>query len=83
MSLDSIPSVWLFIIAIMVTHHSYRFKQRDGSRILRTRLERHVERRLGGAAEAGETTGRDHITQPRFSGLSAKAQSDFLRQRRW
>ena len=47
----------------------------------RPRFEHQVERRLGGAAEAGEPALRHHIAQARLARLRAQAGADFLRAR--
>ena len=47
----------------------------DSTRLSRDdefRLQHHVERRLGGAAEAREAALRGDLTQPRFTGLGAE-----------
>src|SRR3954467_12000504 len=46
----------------------------------RTHFEDHVERRLGGAAEAPEARFSRHLTQSAFTGLCAEPQAHFLRQ---
>ena len=51
--------------------------------VLRAYFVNDIERRLGSATESAETSGFNHLANPLFASLSAKAKSDFLRSRTW
>src|SRR5271155_4161118 len=77
------------LTAILAVFSSARFSHADqpgagfvvSTPPLTTRFKNQVERRLGGAPEAGESRLHDYLAQTFFTGLGAESESDLLRQR--
>ena len=62
----------------MIAPESVRGRSTFATR-LRARFQDEIERRFGGAAEAGESTFSHDVAQTRFAGLGAEREADLLR----